>query len=96
MVGAVISVWDRIKELRSDPTLGERGVKVLGSLSFKPIEDTLTGEEFAVTLATILAYMTVPAEQRSAVKVESLQTEGGKVYNAGISDGVSLADKLGG
>lgn len=91
-----MTIWDRIKELRSDQTLGDRGVATLGSLQFKPIEDIMTGEEFAVTLATILAYLTVPAEQRSSVNVESLQTEGGKVYNADISDGVSLADKLGG
>jgi hypothetical protein len=89
------SILERIHALQDDPTIGEKGARLVAELAFKPTSDTMTGEDLAVALATLLAYGQAIATQPDAdVKVES--SEGGKVFTAAISDSVRMRDALGG
>ena len=89
------TILQRVQELRGDPSLADKGMRTIASLSFTPIEDTMTGEQFAMTLATIIAYGEKQiAQDSSSVQVDA--NPGGKVYNASINDGVNITERFGG
>jgi hypothetical protein len=89
------TIIQRVQELKGDPTIESKGMRVIASLNFKPVTDTMTGEEFALTLATIIAYGDKHMKATSTdVRVDD--TPGGKVYNASINDGVNITERLGG
>jgi hypothetical protein len=90
------SITQRLQELVTDPKIGERGVQVLGSLAFKDVTETMTGEEFAVTLATIIAYGRKMAPFQPSVQTTEFNDSGGKVHSATINDGVSVKERIGG
>ena len=92
----MITIMQRLVELRSDATLGEKGLKTLSSLAFKPVTDTMTGEEFALTLAIIIAYGEQTQHKTSPPVVGIDDTPQGKVYNASIDDSVAIAERFGG
>ena len=85
----------RVQELKADPELASKGIRVIAALSFTPVEETMTGEQFAITLATIIAYgEKLPTMSESSVQVD--ENKSGKVYNASITDGVNVTERLGG
>jgi hypothetical protein len=89
------TIIQRVQELKGDPSLSSKGISTIAALSFTPVDDTMTGEQFALTLATIIAYgeKQLPA-QATSVQVDD--TPAGKVYNASIQDGVSVTERIGG
>lgn len=86
------SILERFQELQGDEDAAERGAKLLSQFAFKPTTDMLTGEDFAIALAAILAYVQAVGVRETQISVE----RAGKVFNASISDGVQMHDALGG
>ena len=84
------SVLDRVRELAGDPSLAHRGMTTMSSLAFKPVGETMTGEEIAVILACLVAQGSAGAAARLT------QSQQGNVHTATFNDGIEIKDVLGG
>ena len=89
-----MTISDRIAELLKDQSIRDQYVRTIAEMSFRPVTDTLTGDEVARIIACI-AYagsLTQPMN----VKTEVTNEVGGRVYHSQIDDGVNITERIGG
>jgi hypothetical protein len=84
------SIIERAEELLHDPTLGDRARQVIAAMQFRPVEESLTGEEIAEWLACLI----MSAQNVPAPAIEK-STEG-RVHSVSINDGVMITERIGG